>query len=384
MSRSLIVAIVLTVVAVGWVLSGSRSAPEAASVDHSAEQAPAEKFKVKVKNIEAELITDNLLLQGQIEAAREIEIKAEVQGIVTRLGKDKGARLNKDDLIVELDVSDRLARLKKAKAELEVRKSEERAGAQLRQKNMLSKNQQQQNIANVLSAEAAVKEIEVEIDKTSVKAPFATVLNERHVEVGDYVSPGDPLAYLVDDSYTLISADVPQQYIARLSLGQTVSAKLLNGQSLDGKISFVSASADPRTRTFRIEAKSENVKRFVRFGQSASVTIQLGQQRAHKLTGSLLDLNSEGILQVKGVDGENRVITKPVDILRSERDGIWLKGLPDTFRLITVGQGFVSEGDEVEPVEDDAGASSQGSSEDSLEDRSHDSSEENSSEPVAL
>lgn len=352
MNRSLIIAIVLTVVAVGWVLSGSSATPESAPLDDANTQLQPEKFKVKVKTIVAEAVTDSLFLQGQIEAAREIEIKAEVQGVVTQLGSDKGSRLKKGDRIVELDVSDRLARLKKAKAELDVKKSERNAGAQLQQKNMLSKNQQQQNIANVLAAEAEVKEIEVEIDKTQVKAPFATVLNDRYVEVGDYVSPGDPLVYLVDDSYVLISADVPQQYIAKLSMGQTVNAILLDGRAVEGKISFISTSADPNTRTFRIEAKSENTKGILRFGQSARVTIEMGEQKAHKLTGSLLDLNSEGVLQVKGVDHDNRVITQTVDIIRSERDGIWLRGLPDTFKIITVGQGFVTEGDEIEPIEE--------------------------------
>lgn len=352
MNRSLIIAIALTIAAVGWIFSGSGGTSEKVVLDESAVQSQPEKFKVKVKTIVAESVTDSLFLQGQIEAAREIEIKAEVQGVVTRLGSDKGSRLKQGDRIVELDVSDRLARLKKAKAELDVKKSEKNAGAQLQQKNMLSKNQQQQNIANVLAAEAEVKEIEVEINKTLVKAPFDTVLNDRYVEVGDYVSAGDPLVYLVDDSYVLISADVPQQYIAKLALGQKVNATLLDGRTIEGTISFISTSADPNTRTFRIEAKSENVNGFLRFGQSARVTIEVGEQKAHKLTGSLLDLNSEGILQVKGVDGENRVITQVVDIIRSERDGIWLKGLPDTFRVITVGQGFVTEGDEIEPVEE--------------------------------
>ncbi|MFD2229557.1 efflux RND transporter periplasmic adaptor subunit [Alkalimarinus sediminis] len=354
MNRSLVIAIILTVLAVGWVLSGSRPAPASAPASDTAAQLQPEKFKVKVQTILAKPVTDSLFLQGQVEAAREIEIKAEVQGIVTRLGRDKGSRLNKGDLIVELDVSDRLARLKKAKADLDVKKSERDAGAQLQQKSMLSKNQQQQNIANVLAAEAAVKQIEVEIDKTLVRAPFATVLNDRYVEIGDYVSSGDPLVYLVDDSYVLISADVPQQYIARLAKGQTVNATLLDGRVVKGVISFISTSADPNTRTFRIEAKSENVKGIMRFGQSARVTIEMGEQKAHKLTGSLLDLDSEGVLQVKGVDQDNHVITQPVEIIRSERDGIWLKGLPDTFRVITVGQGFVATGDEVEPVEESA------------------------------
>jgi len=356
MNRSLVIAIVLTIVAVGWVVSGTHKATKEETPSVADAQVIPEKFRVKVKTLFAEIVADSLYLQGQIEAAREIEIKAEVQGVITRLGSEKGSRLQKGDHIVELDVSDRLARLKKAKAELEVRKSEKQAGAKLQEKNLLSKNQHQQNIANVLAGEAEVKEIEVEIDKTLVKAPFASVLDDNYVEIGDYVSPGDPLVFLVDDSYVLISADVPQQYIAKIALGQSVEATLLDGQNLEGKISFISTSANPNTKTFRVEAKAENVKNILRFGQSARVTIELGEQKAHKLTASLLDLNSEGVLQVKGVDDKSRVVTYPVDIIRSERDGVWLKGLPEQFRIITVGQGFVSQGNEVEPVDEEVKA----------------------------
>ena len=353
MSRSLIIAIVLSIVAVAWVLSGSQSSTMERAPDIADNQTLPEKFKVNVKTINAETVDDLLYLQGQIEAAREIEIKAEVQGVITRLGSVKGSRLKQGDHIVELDISDRLARLKKAKAELAVKKSEQQAGAKLQEKNLLSKNQHQQNIANVLAGEAEVKEIEVEIDKTRVKAPFSSVLNDVHVEIGDYVSLGDALVYLVDDSYVLISADVPQQYIAKITLGQRVDATLLDDRTLQGNISFISTSANPNTKTFRIEAKADNVKNIMRFGQSARVTISMGEQKAHKLTASLLDLDSDGVLQVKGVDEKNRVVTHSVDIIRSERDGVWLKGLPDLFRVITIGQGFVSKGDEVVAVDEE-------------------------------
>lgn len=353
MNRSLIIAIVLAVVAVGWVLSGSSATKEVVPETHPSDSETAEKFKVKVKTIVAESVTNNLYLQGQIEAVREIEIKAEVKGVVTQLGSEKGSRLKKGERIVELDVSDRLAKLKKAKAELAVKRSEKSAGAQLQKKSMLSVNQQQQNVADVLAAEAAVKEIEVEINKTLVKAPFDTVLNERYVEIGDYVSPGDPLAYLVDDSTVIISADIPQQYIAKLSIGQTVKATLLDGRTLEGKINFISSSANPKTRAFRMEARAENNAQILRFGQSARVTVETGTQKAHQLTASLLDLNSEGGLQVKGVNTDGRVVTQRVDIIRSERNGVWLKGLPDRFRIITVGQGFVNEGDAVETIEEE-------------------------------
>ena len=250
-------------------------------------------------------------------------------------------------------MNDRQARLARAKAELRVRQADLKSGLSLKTKKLLSENQHLQNVANVVAATAEVKEIEIEIQHTSVAAAFDGVLNELHVELGDYVSPGTPLATLVDDQYITISADVPQQHISKLKNGQKVSATLLNGTQFEGEIFYISSSAQTSTRTFRIEAKAANTMGIKRFGQSARVSIYIGEQLAHKLSPSLLGLNSEGSLQIKGIDQDNRVITQTVEIIRSENDGIWLDGLPKQFNLITVGQGFVSRGDEVNAVIDE-------------------------------
>jgi multidrug efflux system membrane fusion protein len=53
---------------------------------------------------------------------------------------------------------------------------------------------------------------------------------------------------------------------------------------------------------------------------------------------------------VKGVDEDDLVVFHPVDIVRTERDGVWVSGLPERLRVITTGQGYVREGEPVTPV----------------------------------
>ncbi len=357
MNRSLILSISLAALAFIWILSGSLSNNSEetnlqdsalTSSDHSSPS-----FKVKVEQIEAKLMLDRIDLQGDIEPAREIEIRAETDGTITSLENKKGTRITQNQKILTLAMNDRQARLARAKSELKVRKADLKSGLSLKAKKLLSENQHLQNVSNVVAATAEVKAIEIEIEHTSVTAAFNGVLNELHVELGDYVSSGTPLATLVDDQYITISADVPQQHIAKLKIGQKVSATLLNGTQFEGDIFYISSSADTNTRTFRIEAKAANTMGIQRFGQSARVSIYIGEQFAHKLSPSLLGLNSEGSLQIKGIDQDSRVITQTVEIIRSEKDGIWLAGLPKQFNLITVGQGFVSKGDEVNAISDE-------------------------------
>jgi len=359
MNRSLVISISMAVLALVWVLSGTLSESDAenstnAGIDNTSTAVATENvqalFKVKVTAIQAEQIMDRIELQGSIESAREIEVRAETEGTIKRIDVEKGDRLSKGQAILRLAMNDRQARLARARAELKVRRVDLKSGVSLKQKKLLSENQHQQNVANVVAAEAEVKEIEVEIEHTNVTAAFRGVLDAVHVELGDYVSSGTPLATLVDDQYVTISSDVPQQHVSKLKLGQMVKATLLDGTQLEGKTYYISSSADPRTRTFRIEAKTSNQENIQRFGQSARVSILVGQKWAHKLSPSLLNLSSDGLLQVKGVDADNRVMTKTVNIIRSENDGVWLEGLPKEFNLITVGQGFVSVGEEVNSI----------------------------------
>lgn len=356
MNRSLILSIALAALALVWILSGSLSNDAEEEGLASSQQNSDEKdlvvplFKVKVESIEAELMLNRIDLQGGVESAREIEIRAETDGVITTISTTKGSQIKQGQPLLTIALNDREARLARAKAELKVRQAELKSSESLKAKNLLSENQYLQNVANVVSAEADVKEREVEIQRTNITAAFDGVLNELHVELGDYVSSGAALATLVDQQYITISAEVPQQHIAKLKNGQKVRATLLSGQQVEGEIFYISSSANMSTRTFRVEAKARNTAGIKRFGQSARVSIYLGEQFAHKLSPSLLGLDSAGLLEIKGVDDEQRVITQTVDIIRSENDGVWLSGLPKTFNLITVGQGFVSKGDVVTTI----------------------------------
>tara|TARA_R110001592_G_scaffold62252_2_gene190366 strand:- start:4640 stop:5761 length:1122 start_codon:yes stop_codon:yes gene_type:complete len=355
MNRSLVLSILLAIIATLWILSGSISNnEEAENIEQSSEQSektlPA--FKVKVQKRVAEKMQDQIVLQGGIEAARQIEVRAETLGTVERIVATKGDKLKSGQEILSLAMNDREARLEKAKAELRVKQTELASSKSLKDKNMVSENRYQQNIADVAAAQAEVKEIEVEIKQTNITAAFKGILNEVHVELGDYVSPGSALATLVDQDWVTITAEVPQQHIAKLKKGQVVEASLLNGVQLQGKITYISSSANLATRTFLIEAKAENVAGVKYFGQSARVKIYLGELFAYLMTPSLLNLSSDGSLQIKTLDAQKRVVSQNVIMIRSDNAGIWLGGLPDTIDLITVGQGFVSEGEVVDAIYD--------------------------------
>ena len=354
--------VLLAIVATLWVVSGSLTESNLEPPEASAENDPAAKptlFKVKAEHRSSQTMQDLIELQGAIEAERAIQIRAETEGTIERIDAQQGQRLNAGDSILSLAMNDRQARLEQARAQLKLKKAELASSQSLKDKNMISENQHQQRIADVAAAQAEIKMIEVEIKQTHIQAPFKGLLNEVHVEEGDYVSPGSALATLVDQASVIITSEVPQQHIAKLRLGQRVEATLLDGRKITGQLSYISGTAKATTRTFHIEARADNHiesraahdQGIEHFGQSAQVKIYLGERQAYHLPASLLNLDREGNLQIKTLDSERRVVSHQVQIIRSDNEGLWLNGLPEAIHLITVGQGFVADGEQVALVE---------------------------------
>jgi multidrug efflux system membrane fusion protein len=103
------------------------------------------------------------------------------------------------------------------------------------------------------------------------------------------------------------------------------------------------------TRTFAVELEVPNPDGALPAGVTAEIQISGGTVMAHKISPSLLNLETDGTIGVKTLDDQDRVIFNPVAIARSQTDGIWVTGLPENARIITVGQGYVLVGQIVDP-----------------------------------
>jgi multidrug efflux system membrane fusion protein len=131
-------------------------------------------------------------------------------------------------------------------------------------------------------------------------------------------------------------------------------ARLVTGQTVQGRVRYVGSRSDPATRTFTVELEVRNPSGRMAAGVSAELRIGLEHVLAHRVPASLLALDEAGVLGVKAVDEQGRVVFHPAEVMRADADSLWLGGLPERLRLITVGQGFVNPGAAVTPVPEDA------------------------------
>ena len=352
MKFSYIAAGVLVLVLGLWMASGALSSNEEESPETtaSAEKDAAAPMKVEYIDVALTPKSRDIILQGQLEPRRHLQLRAETSSIVDIIAAKKGDRVNKGDTIVSLALEGRESDLLEAQAQLQTARSQQQAAASLRQKGLQSQVQLEQAQAQLASARAQLDRIQRDIANTKIIAPFSGVINAIPVEVGEMIDRGAFVAELVDNSGFTVTAQVAQQTLAQLELGKAIDVKLITGETLPGKLTFISSLADASSRSFAVEAEVENVDEQFAAGVSASLVVPVEQVEAVFISPSALSLGDGGDLGVKIIDENEQVEFVPISLISSSLDGAWVTGIPDNSRVITLGQGFVKSGQKVEPV----------------------------------
>ena len=180
-----------------------------------------------------------------------------------------------------------------------------------------------------------------------IVAPFSGYLETLRVEEGDFLNTGSVCAALIDPDPMLVVADIAEKHIAQVQLGSKASAKLISGRYISGEVTFIASPADKNTRTFRVEISVDNKDRTIRDGVSAEIYIKGKEEAAHKISPAILSLNDQGKLGVRTVTADNRVEFKEINILEDTNSGMWVSGLGEEARIITLGQEYVFQGQTV-------------------------------------
>ena len=186
----------------------------------------------------------------------------------------------------------------------------------------------------------------VELNRTEVKAPFRGYV-EKIIKPGNFINRGEVCAVIIELDPVTFVAEVPEAEIKNIVKGQNVSIMLVTGEIISSKLSFVSKSATPSTRSFRVEAEVRNPNGLIRDGITGTLEISTNKILANKISPSILLLSDSGTLGIRIVNNENVVEFRPIKILEDTQDGLWVQGIPNASNLIVRGQGFVEDGQKV-------------------------------------
>ncbi|PQO23357.1 efflux RND transporter periplasmic adaptor subunit [Rhodobacteraceae bacterium WD3A24] len=328
--------------------------PETADADDGAPAAPAREgprtVPVVAARIEADEIASSVRLRGRSEAARRAEVRAQTSGLVISEPHEQGDEVAEGQLLCELESGTREARLREAEARLEEARINYDNARRLSQDGYAPETRVSTARAALQSAEAAVETAEEELARLRIAAPFAGVLETDTAELGTLLQPGSLCGTVMQIDPMRLVAFVSELQVGRIEHGARAGARLTSGREVVGEVTNVARAADPATRTFRVEITVPNPDLTIRAGVTADILVEAGSRRGHLVPGSALTLNDAGEMGLRLVGADNRVVFAPVEVIRDTPEGMWVGGLPDTARVIVVGQEFVSEGVPVTPT----------------------------------
>lgn len=345
-SRSTWIAAALLVAIVGWMGSGFvlPSEEEAAPSEAAADTPPV---AVAVRTSTAKAVTLYFQAEGQAQPDRDTAIRAEASGDVAEVLVKKGEDVSQGKIIARLTTNRVQADLNRAIEERERAQREFDNATELRERGVGTQDRVSQAQASLAAAEAAVTAAEEALESTNIVAPFDGRIETLTLDAGEYISAGSDVGRIVDNRPLTVALQVPQQALGRIKDGQTATVSFITGEEREGRVTFVGTSAAAETRTFLAEIEVPNQDGAIPAGISAEIRIPTGEQQAHFISPSVVSLNPDGITGVKTVEDGTVVFTE-IKVVRAEVDGIWVTGLPDEARIITIGQGFVRSGEPVE------------------------------------
>ena len=330
------------------------SASEEAATEQAA--APVKLFKVKVKTFTAISRVAVVSANGVTAASKRVDARARTTGTVMESLVEQGKSVKAGDVLCKLDMASREADLAQAKASLASAQRDFDATEKLVKNSYATQSKLSSDKARLDAAQAVLAGIETDVGYLDIKAPVDGVLIEKPAEAGSLLSVGGLCATISKLDPLLVVVQISETYIPYVVEGMTAKAKLATGEQVDGKVSFISKTADLATRTFKVELEVANPGERMREGVTAELSVGLPPQLAQKLPGSVLILNEAGKFGVRVLNADNTTQFTPVEVIAQENDGMWVTGLGNSVSIVTLGQDYVRDGEKVEPVVETAEA----------------------------
>jgi membrane fusion protein (multidrug efflux system) len=215
---------------------------------------------------------------GTVAAVKGVTVAADLPGTVERIGFDSGKWVSEGDVLALLDTRQEQAQLAAAEAQRELaRLNFERMDGLLNEK-VVSQAEFDRANADHRQSAARVGEIQATIDRKTIRAPFSGLLGIRRVNLGQYLSAGDPLVTLQSLDPIYVDFGVPQQAMTQLRPGREVrvSAADAGGSTFAGHVTAIDSIVDESTRNVRTQATLANPGGRLRPGMFVQAEVTLG------------------------------------------------------------------------------------------------------------
>lgn len=283
---------------------------------------------------------------GSLKAEQGVMVKPEIAGRITKILFKSGQLAKKNDPLVQLNPDIIKAELAADKAELALQKANYERVLALNKLQATSKAEMDKASAQYQNAQANFERAQARLNQTLITAPFDGRLGLRLANVGDYVSVGDNLVNLQDTDPMLVDFDIPEVYLGKIAVGQTVLIRVdaYPNKTFTGTVTAFNSAVDMSTRTLEMRAETPNKDGLLIPGSFADVTLFVGPTRpVIEIPKTALIYSSQGPFVYKVV--QNKAVKTPVSLGEVyDKTVIVEKGLAAGDKVITAGQLKIQDG----------------------------------------
>lgn len=315
-------------------------------------------INVEVTPVAPEIFTEYIRLTGTVLANRDVTVSAEEGGVIREIMVEKGNRVQAGDPLFRIDDEILRAQVDQARASASMASEtwdrrkrlyeEDQVGSELMY--LEARYAAEQAMANL-------RVLEERLERTTIRAPIAGILDSRQVEVGTMVGVGTPVGRIIDHAVVKINGGVPERYAPDVRRGAraTVTFDVLEDQAFEGAITYVGSAVNPRNRTFPIELRLTNPGGMIKPEMVANISV------VRRTIGSAIVVPQEAVIRVEDgfvvfvarQGGERaEAAVRPVTLGPAQRNqAVITSGLEEGDLLIVIGQQEVADGDRINVVD---------------------------------
>ncbi|MBL6449031.1 efflux RND transporter periplasmic adaptor subunit [Fulvivirga sp. 29W222] len=266
-------------------------------------------------------LDNNLRSTGSLMANESVTLRSEVAGLVEKIYFKEGEHVKKGQLLIQLNDDEVRAEIEKLQFTRKLNEDIEYRQKQLLQREAISQEEYETALTTLNTTRADIKVRQVRLDKHQIRAPFSGVIGLRSVSVGSYLNPSDNIATLYSINPIKIDFSVPGKYLPQVNAGDKITFTTdAYEEPFSGKIYAIEPQIDPKTRSLKIRATSENDENKLLPGQFAKIQLTIDSYERTimvpteaiipELNGKKVYVYQNGLAQTKHVETGIRTADK--------------------------------------------------------------------------
>ena len=292
-------------------------------------------------------MTSYVFGNAHIEALREVEIVARVDGMLEYLAVEEGDKVKQGQVLATLDKSELRLNLKEANARLENNRNVYERTLKMLEQDLTSQEALEKAKYDYETAKAQKERAELNLHYATITAPFSGVITRRAVEQGDMIRSGTVLFQLADVEKLRLRVYVPEKEMGRISVGNPVriQTEMYPGRYFSGVVEMIAPVVDPLTGTLKVTVRVTDEQGILRPGMFCSVYILIDTRRDVLVISRKALIPDTEVPEVFVVDDSGLVHRRQLEIGIQQGDTLEVvKGLSEDELVVLVGQESLHEG----------------------------------------